>query len=69
MLELWLYMLVCSNATNCPNVPIIRENGMYSEQSCRDTAPKIAIAMHYKQGGDWAWKCFKAEYKPKEIKE
>lgn len=67
MVELWIYMLICSNADNCPKTPII--SPVYSERTCRETAPSIAIAMHYKQGGDWSWKCFKADYIPKEIKE
>lgn len=69
MLEAWLYMLMCSNASNCPQTPVITDNIIYSEASCRELAPRIAIGMHYRQGGDWAWKCFKADYKPKEIKE
>lgn len=67
-MEIWLYMLVCVAASNCPKNPIYSSNVKYSESACRETAPKIAIAMHYSQGGDWSWKCIKADYSPKEIK-
>lgn len=66
-METWLYMLVCTLATNCPSKPIYASDLMYSERSCRETAPKMAMAMHYKQGGEWVWKCFKADYVPKEM--
>lgn len=67
MIGVWLYMLVCSGAANCPKSPIYSSDVMFSERSCRETAPKIAQSMHYKQGGEWAWKCFPADYMPKEI--
>lgn len=68
MIEAYLYFLICTNSINCPKEPIYASGVMYSERSCRETAPKIAQGMHYKQGGDWAWKCFKADYQPIEIK-
>lgn len=68
MTGMFLFMLVCSDASNCPKVPIYSSEAYFSEQSCRETAKKIAISMHYKQGGDWAWKCFSADYEAKEIK-
>jgi hypothetical protein len=68
MTGIFLYMLICSGATSCPKEPIYSSDVMFSESACREKAPKIAIAMHYKQGGDWAWKCFEADYKPVEVK-
>lgn len=64
----WLYLLVCTGASNCPTKPTYSSDPMFSEHACRETAPKIAQYMHYKQGGDWSWKCFPADYEPKEIK-
>lgn len=69
MLVPYLYLLMCTGAANCPKEPIYSSQMYYSEQSCREAAPQIAIGMHYRQGGEWAWKCFKADYVPKEIKE
>lgn len=66
-MEMFLYMLICINASNCPKEPIYSSKSYFSEQSCREDAPKIATYMHYTQGGDWSWKCFKSDYKPKEI--
>lgn len=65
---LFLYMLICAGAANCPNVPIYSKDIYFSEQSCREDAPKVAVAMHYRQGGDWSWKCIPEDYVPKEIK-
>lgn len=68
MNTLFLFVLVCTDAANCPKEPIISSEVKMSFGTCRQDAEKIATAMHYKQGGDWSWKCFEASYKPKEIK-
>lgn len=67
-MEIYLYILICAGASNCPSQPVYSSDVMFSEQTCRENAPKLATAMHYKQGGDWSWKCFKADYVPNEIK-
>jgi hypothetical protein len=64
---MFVFYLVCSGAENCPNKPIYDDNTYYSIDDCKDSAQKIARAMHYKQGGDWAWKCISADYQPKEL--
>ena len=65
---MWTYKLVCANDKRCPSEPIFDEDSYFSLESCREQARKIARAMHYKQGGDWAFQCFPADYEPKEMK-
>jgi len=64
---IFIYMLVCAGHVSCPLTPIYSSKIYYSLESCRKEAPLIAASMHYKQGGDWSWKCFEATYKPKEL--